>query len=163
MSWQTDNAVKRIFNTFKRLKTNIFNQDIEALKLLNEELIEAEKRRVNDNLLYAKLLCFVLDKNLIHHGSIKIAIKATNDILLNPIDYYLQSFHKNLNNQDMINYFNSIGIDMNDINDKNKDEIISKNQKEIIEKLSKNWTYENVEKSFYKTATEFLNDINNYV
>lgn len=167
MSWKTENSVKRIFNTFKRLKTQIFSQDIEALKQLNDELMERQKIYVNDNLLYAKLLCHVLDKNLHHNGNIKMSIKIISDILKEPLDYHLQMLRLNLNNKDAEQYFISLGFNL-DISNHSKEvdlsntEVLNKNQKEIIDKLKNNWTTENVEKSFYNTANEFLKNIDNY-
>jgi len=81
MSWKSDNSVKRIFNTFKRLKSQIFNQDIEALKQLNDELNYTQKSYVVDNLLFAKLLCYVINQNLHGCSDIKTAISQTNGIL----------------------------------------------------------------------------------
>jgi len=163
MSWQSENSVKRIFNTFKRLKTQIFNQDIEALKQLNNELILTQKSYVNDNILFGKLLCYVLDKNLHQNGDIKASIKIASDILKEPLDYHLQLFQKNLNNKDLENYFLSLGLNLDHLNFKdNNKQIITNKQKEIINKIKTNWTFENVEKSFYNTANDFLKDIDNY-
>jgi len=73
MSWHTDNAVKRIFNSFKRLKNQIFEQDIEALKLLNEELINNQKNYVNDNRLFLKLLAIHLKTEVDYFRDINFA------------------------------------------------------------------------------------------
>lgn len=43
MSWITENAMKRVFNAFKRSKDKIYKEDIEALKVLNEELLNNQK------------------------------------------------------------------------------------------------------------------------
>lgn len=164
MSWQSENSVKRIFNTFKRLKTQIFNQDIEALKQLNNELILTQKSYVNDNILFGKLLCYVLDKNLHQNGDIKASIKIASDILKEPLDYHLQLFQKNLNNKDLENYFLSLGFNLDHLNfEDNNEQIITDNQKEIVNKIKTNWTFENVEKSFYNTANDFLKETDNYL
>jgi len=161
MSWKTDNSIKRIFNTFKRLKTQIFNQDIEALKLLNETIAEQEKKYVNDNLLYAKLLCYVLDRNFHHYGDMKMAIKVSHDILKEPLHFHLQMLHRNINDQDFNNYLKSIGIEFDTY--KNQNDILKANEKEFVEKLKNNWTYENVSKAFYNTANDFLKETENYI
>ena len=56
MSWKTENAVRRIYNSFKRVKSNIYKEDIEALKTVADALENAKKSYVNDNALFAKLL-----------------------------------------------------------------------------------------------------------
>lgn len=164
MSWSTDNAVKRIFNSFKRLKNQIFEQDIEALKLLNQELINSQKQYVNDNQLFAKLLSHTLRNELKHQGSMKIAIKSIDSILKVPISHHTEFLRMELNNKDFLDYVESLGIETDHLNHKenNNDLILNENQKEVKDKLLNFWNYDKVEKSFYNSANEFLKDINNY-
>lgn len=150
MSWKTDNSIKRIFNTFKRLKSQIFIQDIDALKSLNSIIIESEKNYVNDNLLYAKLLCYVLDRNLHHHDDIKTAIKNAADILKEPLEFHLRMLHKNINDKNILKHIENIDFEKT-------------NQEELIKKLENSFTYESVEKSFYNTANDFLKETDNYI
>jgi hypothetical protein len=168
MSWSEQNAFKRIYNVFKRNKNNIYSEDIQALKLLNETLENKNKQFVTKNLLYAKLLAIQLNQNLMYYGNIDEAIKKIKSDLSLSLNYNLIYLQKNLSNTELINYFNSIGVntsnpnlltDEQKLNDKN---IISNKQKEIIEQLKKNWDFELVEKSFVKTANELLKDVNYY-
>ena len=154
MSWKEENSVKRIFNTLKRLKKHIFNEDVEALKTISESLENYKQTYVNDNKLYAKLLAFILMQNLLHYKDMKLAIKATDDILKNSLDFHLHFLGKALNENDKNNFFDSLNI--------KSDAEIKEHQKEIIEKLNENWSDETVKKSFYNTANSFLKDINNY-
>lgn len=160
MSWIEDKSVKRIFNTFKRLKLNIFNEDIEALKILNESLENAKIKQVNDNLLYAKLLCVFLKQNTEYYRDIKIAIKSIDDILKKDLNYHLEFLRISITNVEMEVYLKSIGFSFDLL--KNDDELIKSNQKEIIDKLNKNWDIKLIEKSFFNTANSFLKDIENY-
>jgi hypothetical protein len=164
MSWTTDNAVKRIFNSFKRLKNQIFEQDIEALKLLNEELINSQKNYVNDNILFAKLLNYALINELKHQGSMKMAIKSIDSILKTPIAHHTEFLRLELNHKDFLEYVESLGIETDHLNHKenNNDLILTENQKEVQDKLLNFWNYDKVEKSFYNSANEFLKDLNNY-
>jgi len=164
MSWSTDNAVRRIFNSFKRLKNQIFEQDIEALKLLNQELINNQKNYVNDNILFAKLLSVILINDLKYFGSMKMAIKNIDGILKTPLTHQIEFLRMELNNKDFIDYMESIGIETDHLNHKENNDvkILTDNQKEVQEKLLKFWDYNKIEKSFYNTANEFLQDIENY-
>lgn len=164
MSWSTDNAVKRIFNSFKRLKNQIFEQDIEALKLLNEELINSQKTYVNDNILFAKLLSHILRNDLKHYGSMKMAIKNIDSILKTPITHHTEFLRTELNHKDFLEYIESLGMNTDHLNHNNNNdlEILTENQKEVTAKLTKFWNYDKIEQSFYNTANEFLKDINNY-
>lgn len=164
MSWKNENALKRIFNAFKRSKDKIYKEDIDALKLLNDELILKQKTYVNDNLLYAKLLCYILNQNLHQNGSIKLAIKQTSDILKEPLSYHLEIFKTNLNNKEIENYLLSFNFNLDHFDLKSYNEkLLKANEKEIIEKLKKEWLYENVEKSFYNSANDFLKEPENYI
>lgn len=161
MSWQDENKIKRIFNTFKRVKANIFNEDIEALKYISERLEENQKLVSDNNILFCKLLAIQLKHNLEHFSSIKTAIKVLDSELKQPLSFHLAILQTSLNNTDKINYFKSLGFDMDAHT--NEDLKIKENEKQIIEALNKNWSYENVSKSFYKSANDFITDINNYV
>ena len=164
MSWHTDNALKRIVNVFKRSKEKVYKEDITALQLLNDELVNSQKKYVTDNILFAKLLSHVLINDLKHYGSMKMAIKNIDGILKTPLDNQIEFLRLELNNKDFVEYMESLGIEMNHLDHKeNKNNIILKeNQKEVKEKLLKFWDYEKINKSFYNTANEFLKDITNY-
>jgi hypothetical protein len=63
-------------------------------------------------------------------------------------------------------YLKSIGINVNFVHSKldakNNDDIIIKQQKEIAKKFIKDWSFEAVEKSFYKTANQIIKNMNYY-
>jgi hypothetical protein len=168
MSWQIENAKKRVFNVFKRNKDKIYKEDIEALKTINTELELKRDKYVNDNLLFAKLLVYVLDRNVHQNGDIKASIKIVADILKEPLDYHLEMFQINLNQKVIDSYLQSLGYNLENLNHdkkvKEQNELILKeNQKEILVKLKANFTLENVKKSFYNTANQFLQETDNYI
>jgi len=163
MSWHTDNALKRIVNVFKRAKH--YKEDIAALQMLNDELVNSQKKYVNDNILFAKLLCCVLKNNLDNYGSMKIAISKSKDILNTPLDNHIEFLRMKLNEIDTREYLESLNIDLDNYTDSQDleiNKILQDNQKEVKEKLLKFWDYEKISKSFYNTANEFLKDVNNY-
>lgn len=166
MSWITDNAIKRIVNVYNRSKDKWYNEDIKALKILNEELINSQKNYVNDNILFAKLLAIHLKCEVDYYKDINFAKKNIHSALKEPLGFHIEKLKNSLTYIDFENYGNSIGLDFNfvdteDSRVKNK-EIINDNQKELIEKLKKVWSFEKVEQSIYNTANEFLKDIENY-
>jgi membrane-associated HD superfamily phosphohydrolase len=168
MSWQTQNALKKVVTVFKRSKERnvpIYDNDIEAIKTLNTAIENASKSQVNDNLLFAKLLAYVIDKNLHYTGDIKASIKIAADILKEPLDFHLQMMHRNINYKDLDNYLISLGIkeQILKVDKVENNKILSNNQKEYLEKLKTNWSLENVSKSFYNTANEFLQETDNYI
>lgn len=161
MSWKSDKAIERLVRTFQRVKSQIFEQDVEAIKTINETIEVNEKQYVNDNILFAKLLCYFLNLNLHHHGSMKLAIKEAHNVFKISLSEHLEIITKNLNNQESINYLKSIEIDFESYS--NQPEILSKKESEIIEKIKTNWELTKVSKSFYNTANEFLRDTDNYI
>jgi organic radical activating enzyme len=168
MSWKNQNALKRVLNVFKRFKEQngkLWDNDIEAIKTLNTAIENTSKSQVNDNLLFAKLLAYVIDKNLHHTGDIKASIKIAADILKEPLDFHLQMMHRNINYKDLDNYLISLGIkeQVLKVDEIENNKILSDNQKEYLEKLKTNWSLENVTKSFYNTANEFIQETDNYI
>ncbi len=161
MSWKSDKAIERVVKVFKRSNTKIFPEDIEAVKTINETITEHEKGLVNDNLLFAKLVCFVINSNLHRSGSMKDAIAVINIALERPLSHSLDMLTKNLNNQELNNYLESLGFNFESLED--EPELIKHNQKEIIEKIKSNWTQQKVTKSFCNTINEFIKNVNNYI
>ena len=164
MSWENENLIKRIFNVFKRSKAQIYTEDIEALKRLKEILENSEKHYVNDNILFLKLLAIHLKTELEYFRDVNFAKKNIGKALSLPISHHIEMLRLSLNEIDLQNFSKSIGFVefKNDDDIIRNNEIINKNQKEIIERLNKFWTFEKIEDSIYKTANDFLKEINNY-
>ena len=165
MSWITDKAINRIYNTFKRIPKQIFKEDIEALKSLNEYVENSDSKIIADNLLYAKLLCINLRQSFDYFGNINTAIKQTSSDLKIPLEAHIQWLQKKMNDRQYQDFLLSLNIktDFETLEDIENNKInISKHQKEIAESLKSAWQFKEVEKSFYNTANQFLKDVNNY-
>jgi hypothetical protein len=166
MSWKEDNSLKRIFNTFKRLKVNIFKEDIEALKTINERLENYKLEYVNDNLLFAKLLSIQIRQNLSIYENLDISLKKVDEDLKQPLEYHLKFLRSSLNHIEYNNFLESLGMKTQffttrkEVEENNK--IIEEHQTEISKKFINGWSYEKIEKSFMNTANDLLKDINNY-
>lgn len=161
MSWKSDKSIERIVKLFKRVPKQVFPEDIQAIKNINETISESEKQLVNDHILFAKLVCYVLNLNLHRSGSMKEAIASLRSVLEKPISDQLEFLTMNLNQNELNNYFKSIGMNFNVMGDNS--EIIKSNEKEMIEKIKNNWTKQKVTKSFNNTVKEFIKDVNNYI
>jgi hypothetical protein len=169
MSWQIENAKKRVFNVFKRNKDKIYNEDIEALKTINTELELKRDKYVNDNLLYAKLLAILLTTELRYTKDIKASIKEIGSDLSKPLDFHLDFLRMNLNDIDLESHLNYLGLldfdfwDVTQETKQKKNKIINSIEPKMIDKIKHNWTLENVKKSFYNTANQFLQETDNYI
>lgn len=156
MSWECKKSLNRIFNTFKRLKTGVYKEDIDALNQLSEYIENKALKTSKDNLLYSKCISLLIRQNLAYYGSIKIAIKKINDELAFPLDFHIEQITKEFNHQEFLNYLKENNFDFNNCT------IPEDKQKEFQDKLLTTWKKEDVEKSFYKTANDILQDLNNY-
>jgi hypothetical protein len=169
MSWSEQNALKKVVSVFKRSKERnvpIYDNDIEAIKTLNKALEIKSKAYVNDNLLYAKLLCFVLYRNVEYLGGIKQAIKhIQTDVLNFSLDEHIEMLRRHLNQKDFDEYLSTLGLSETFTGEDEESNlaILTKNQNEVITKLNKFWNFDKVKKSFYNTANEFLQDTDNYI
>jgi len=152
MSWQEQTALRRVFNVFKRNKTNVYPEDINALKTLNESLEAYQKEFVNDNKLFAKLLSLQITQNVRYYGSIETALIALKDDLKNTLEYNITFLQQELNQRAVNDYFEQ---------NKTKN-ITAENEKEFKKKLRESWSLENVQKSFYNTANEIIKNIDFY-
>jgi len=161
MSWKSDKSIERVVKLYKRVPKQVFPEDIEAIKNINETILESEKVLVNDHILFAKLVCYVLNLNLHHSGSMKGAIASLNTELERPLDHHLTFLTSNLNQQELNNYLKDLGFNFESL--ESEPEKIKANEKGMIEKIKGNWTKEKVTKSFCNTVNEFIKNINNYI
>jgi len=144
LSWKQENAINRIYRTFKRLKSGIFKEDIEALKHLNESVESGAKSVTLDNLLFSKLLCLVLKQNVMYYHDISISIKHVSDELDKTLNEQLSELLYALNQAEMIKKSEAGTLTAIDLMNNNK------------------WTIEQVNSSFIKTANSFLTDKTKY-
>lgn len=168
MSWKSKGAFTRLGNTFKRLheKKLVFKEDFEALKTLQEEINLLNENRVQDNILFAKLLCSNINGYLMKFGDINEAIKWVQLDLNIDLSSHLERLTLELNLQTLQKLMKSKGINFELVQDQeSKDrnlKIIMENEKEFSKKIIERWEYEDVKKSFEKTANEMINNVDNY-
>jgi hypothetical protein len=169
MSWETDNAIKRVFNVFKRFKEQkgkLWDNDIEALKTINLELEYNTKKQSVDNVLFLKLLTIQMKLELDYFKDINFAKKNIAKALKLPLSHHLELLRLSLNEIEFDNYLKSINMSNDFYANKEteaKDDIIfNEKRNEIIENAKKLWVIEKIESSIYNTANEFIKDIENY-
>lgn len=80
-----------------------------------------------------------------------MAKKKVFDDLGVDINNHIIALTKTLNDADKIKLLSDI-----------KPEQIKASQKLILEKLNSNWSLDNVKKSLYKSANDYITDIRNY-
>jgi len=149
MSWKLENNTKRIYNVFKRSKSQIYSEDIEALKDVLNHINQGKKDMSVDNILFLKLLSIHLLQNLDYYGNIRGAVKECGKLLNKPLDYHIEKLRISLNYVEVNNYVDNLRME-------------EYNDPEILDKLNKEWSYKVVENSLYNSCNDFINDVDNY-
>jgi hypothetical protein len=170
MSFKNENALKRIFNTFKRLNKNIFQQDIDALKQLKESLDFYKIQQVNDNKIYAKVLCMLIKERYMRYGDINFALKSiSKDLKGTTLEEQLEMLTSKIRTTEIYTYLQQCKIDVpnNELNDyealcKREEEWGNKYDKQLFDKIIETWNTDFITDRFYTSANEILQDVDNY-
>ena len=149
MSWKLENNTKRIYNVFKRSKSQIYSEDIEALKDVLNHIEEGKKQVSIDNILFLKLLSIHLLQNLDYYGNIKGAVKECGKLLNQPLNHHIEKLRISLNYLEVKEYVDNLRME-------------EYNDPEILDKLNKEWSYKVVENSLYNSCNDFIKDVENY-
>jgi DNA integrity scanning protein DisA with diadenylate cyclase activity len=146
---------------FKRFKTQTIKPctfDIDCLKFLAEWANREKEKNKQENILFAKLFCYVFIQEIQHFKDINFAQKSMHDILNLPLELHYQKFAQKLNDFEFNQYLKSIGINSEAIlfseNEADKEKL--KNAKYFFENLNK-WDLEKVTKSLNNQITESIN------
>lgn len=164
MSWKVEKAIARIVKAFQRNKNKIFQEDIDALKIVAENYTESKNETVNDNLLFAKLVSLCLTQNIIHYGSIELAVERLRSDLELSFNAHVDTLASTINNHNLLNYFNSIGLK----DWKNEKEllenktIIKEHQKQMIENIKDSYSTKKVRNKLGNTVNDLLKNIKYY-
>jgi hypothetical protein len=137
-------AIKRLsFTIAKQNKPN--KNDAEALNEIIEFINLSNKKVIQENLLLAKMFCFVLKEFLNHYKNVNFASKKINaDILSLPIEYHLQSLKSML--------------DMHELTQIYKDGIPSE---EVLKESIETWPIDHVIQNFEFNFNLILNHYKN--
>jgi CHASE3 domain sensor protein len=168
MSWKSQSAFKRLGNTFKRLyeKKQVYKEDFEALKTLQETINELTELRVTEQTLFAKVVCANMFFSLLRHGNINASIKEVQNDLDLPLITHLERLTSEINTQTLQNLMKEKGITfelVESLEAKNNNlELIKKHEKEFSNKILEKWEFDDVKKSFEKTINEFISNPSNY-
>lgn len=164
MSHQDTRDIERIFKTFKRLGKQIFKEDVDALKRLNESLEFYKIEQVNDNRIYAKLLALHLKTK--YCGNIDLTLKFLGQDLSQPLYFHLDNLQNKIRCTELIEYVKTLKIDVpeNEFNDiealtKKENEFWTVHQKAIIKQINDQYGVDFVKNNFYNTANEILRNI----
>lgn len=160
-------AIKRL--RFTLSKGNKPNQtDVEALNTILLFFDTTQKKQVDDNRIFAKLLAIDLKKRyLICNEDINEALKSLSRDLKNTLEFHIDTLSNKMISTQIINYVKTLKIDVpeSEFNDpialaKREDEFWDVHQRNILDEILFLNSKEQIRNNFYTTANEILNNEN---
>jgi len=160
-------AIKRLRYTISKL--NKPNQtDIHALNEILQSLDKYQKKGVEDNRVFAKVLClYIKDKYYNGNQDINQTLKFLSMELKQPLDVHIEILASRINSTQLINYINTLKIDVpeSEFTDvvalaKRENEFWEVHQKNILDEIMFYNSPEQVKSNFFTTANEILNNQN---
>lgn len=145
------------------------DKDIEAFKGIRDFVVRKNENQINNNQLFAKLYVYVYAQFLEKYNATvfdPIPQKELNKMLSKPLDLFIQSFTKNINESDMYENLQNLGLELKHPAIKSDKDII--NEKAIISDLSDDkikdvlsdtWKVEDVENNLIAMLNAALNEI----
>ena len=169
MSWKVENAIKKVFGCFSRNKKTIYESEIEALKIIVNEINNHNKALVHNNEVYAKLLAMHIKNEYRKYKSIDFAITQINKDLKKPLEYHLNVLSNCIISTEYLNYLKSLDIEATqeeqstiDGLEKLEVKFFKQHEKGILDKLKTAYSDKEIKEKFYLTANDFLKDVENY-
>jgi hypothetical protein len=147
-----------LFKRFQSPNIKPCKFDFDCITFLAEWVNREKQTNKQQNVLFAKLYCYVFIQEIQHYKDIEFAQKSMNDILeLDLYSHYIK-FKDRLNDVEFNKYLVSIGIDPEKRFFDDSDKLTE------AEKFFKNvnkWGIEQVEKSLNAQITESINRYDN--
>lgn len=160
-------AIKRLRYTLS--KFNKPNQnDIHALNEILQTLEGYQKKGVEENRVFAKVLClYIKDKYYNSNQDINQTLKFLSMELKQPLDVHIEILASRINATQLTNYINTLTIDVpeSEFTDvvalaKRENQFWQVHQKNVLDEIMFYNSPEKVRDNFYITANEILNNQN---
>lgn len=151
-----------LFKRFQTPQIKICKFDFDCIIFLAEWVNRQKEINKQQNVLFAKLYCYVFIQEINHYKDIPFAKKSMNDILKLPLDLHYEQFAQKLNDIEFNKYLFSKGINPESKHYIEYPEEIEKLKEcsDFLKNINK-WTLEEVSKSLDAQITESLNRFNN--
>jgi hypothetical protein len=132
--------------------------DFDCLTFLADWCNREKETNKQQNILFAKLYCYVFIQEIQHYKDIEFAQKSMADLLKLDLHSHYQIFTQKLNDVEFNKYLISIGIDPEKRFFDDSDKL--KEAEKFFESVNK-WSEEQVEKSLNAQITETINRYDN--
>jgi len=160
-------SIKRLRYTFVN-KNKPNDKDIEALNELLMVLERSHASKIEDNIIYAKILCLhIKDRYLNSNQDINETLKFLSKDLKESLDFHIETLANKIISTQIVNYVKTLTIDVPDSELNNpialaniENQFWDVHQKNILNEIIFSNSSENVKKNFFITANEILNNEN---
>jgi hypothetical protein len=151
-----------LFSRFKAQTIKPHSFDIDCLKFIAEWVNREKEKNKQDNILFAKLYCYVFMQEILHYKDINFAQKSMHDLLSMTLPEHYEKFTQKLNDFDFNTYLRSIGINPEEMHFLENEADIEKLKKaeDYFQNVNK-WHYDKVSKSLDNQITESINRFKN--
>ena len=130
----------KIKDAISRIRFTIGNKnrpnekDADAFNSILLHFKNSEEKTIQDNLLFAKLYCFILEKNVMNYKNADFANEQINKVLSQPLKIRIESLKVSLKNMELSNYFEGKGVKDYNLNKANENaETLKFNMAEFME------------------------------
>jgi hypothetical protein len=147
-----------LFKRFQSPNIKPCKFDFDCLTFLAEWVNREKKTNKQQNILFAKLYCYVFIQEIQHYKDIEFAQKSMNDILQLDLYSHYVKFKDRLNDVEFNKYLISIGIDPEKRFFDDSDKL--KEAENFFKKVNQ-WNIDQVEKSLNAQITESINRFDN--
>jgi len=160
-------SIKRLRFTF--LKQNKPNQtDVDALNEILKTIESYQSKNVDDNKLFAKLLCInIKERYLRCNEDINETLKSLSTDLKDPLEFQIEKLSAKIRSTQLINFIKTLKIDVDlentiSVEDwaKKESEFWEQHNRTIIDEILFMNSTEEIRNNFYMTANEILNNEN---
>ena len=171
-------SLKRLRWRFSPDEKGVFKQmtpnatDVEAFNSILDFIEKTQQETVQENLLFAKLYCFLLENLTIRYTDIDFANKELNKVLSESLAIRIESLKLNLKDMEYRNYFNRKGIldpflktktskELEEIHERYKDKLPVLDVQEFL-KCGNNWDFESVKYQLENQINQSIQNFKNY-
>ena len=144
-------------------KILINEMDIKAVEFLIEWVNNQKKETLKENELFAKIYAYTFNNELSFYRNPKFANNKIQNVLKKDVQELYNDVHQNLNNIELMEYIDGIGISNKHPALRTEEEsesdlkLFKIHNKEITIKVFGTWTIENVYKSLNNSISELIN------
>jgi len=160
-------AIKRLRFTFsKQNKPN--NIDADALSILLFNLNNLQKDRIEDNRVFAKLLCILIKEKYSNgNNDINQTLKFISQDLKEPLEFHIETLSNKITSTQIVNFIKTLTIDVpeSEFSDpialaNRENQFWDVHQKQILNEIIFSNSLEQTRDNFFMTANEILNNDN---